>query len=331
MAASAGLRGKSKRNAEVPPEPNEDSLEKMMRVMKEQIVVAANLVNRPVQPPPPPPKARNPVLDFLKCDPPPFTGGDDPLEAQSWLNILNNIFECLHCRDEQKVNFAAYMLKGNADNWWNFTCKLSTGKPTDWEHFQKVFLDRYFPKFIRKQKELEFMHLQQGDMSVAEYVAKFEELARFSSHFRFSLDEEFKIDHFEWGLRPDIQSFIAEESLRKCRLEFTSYDTLVHESYAAEESLKNFQEECDLKRQQTKDPSKYSQHLKVRVPQNKGKQVQTSISPRTGMCSECGKNHRGECLAGKNVCYWCKQPGHVIQNCLTLKQEEVTNSSNSST
>jgi hypothetical protein len=61
-------------------------------------------------------------------------------------------------------------------------------------------------------------------MSVAEYVAEFEELARFLCRSRYSPDEERKINQFEWGLRPDIRNNLAQ-------LKFTSYTTLVNESY----------------------------------------------------------------------------------------------------
>jgi hypothetical protein len=48
-----------------------------------------------------------------------------------------------------------------------------------WERFKREFLRKYFPKDLRNKKEVEFMQLKQGSMSVAEHVAKFEELSRF--------------------------------------------------------------------------------------------------------------------------------------------------------
>lgn len=32
-------------------------------------------------------------------------------------------------------------------------------------------------------------------------------------------------------------------------------------------------------------------------------------------CPTYGKHHRGECLAGKNVCYRSGDPGHIIYDC----------------
>lgn len=252
MAANSGRRGRPSSNTQAAQEPNEDRWERMMQVIQEQTAVATNLVNSlaqisgPVQPPPPPSKAPNRLIyDFLKLKPQPFTGGHDPLEAQYWLDELNKIFEILQCTDEQKVTFAAYMLKGEANNWWNLAraSVMAKGNPMNWEYFQEVFLGRYFPECMRQQKEREFIQLQQGGMSVAEYLTKFEELARFSCHYRYDPEgEKWKINRFMLGLRPDIRVNLVLH-------EFTSYSTLVHGSYIAEKAWKKIQEERQLKRQ----------------------------------------------------------------------------------
>jgi len=36
-----------------------------------------------------------------------------------------------------------------------------------------VFLEKYFPEDVRNKKEMEFLELRQGSMTVAEYAAKF--------------------------------------------------------------------------------------------------------------------------------------------------------------
>ncbi|XP_073221525.1 uncharacterized protein [Cicer arietinum] len=160
------------------------------------------------------------------------------------------------------------------------------GNHMNWEHFEVAFLDKYYPKSSRRQKELEFVHLQQGDMSVAEYVVKFEELARFSPHAQYAPTKEWKINQFEWGLRPEIRGNIGH-------MELTNYSTLVHKSYIVEDNLKKVQEERQVKWQQKKESGKFGQQLKVKTPQGKGKQVQTSSSPRAKKCFKCGRDHAG--------------------------------------
>ncbi|MCI88401.1 hypothetical protein A2U01_0109688, partial [Trifolium medium] len=61
--------------------------------------------------------------------------------------------------------------------------------------------------------------------------------------------------------------------------------------------------------QQRKDFGKFKQQLKVKEFSHKGKQAQSSQAPQP--CPECGKSQGGECMKGKGVCYFCKQPGHM--------------------
>ncbi|XLR57769.1 hypothetical protein S83_008441, partial [Arachis hypogaea] len=32
-------------------------------------------------------------------------------------------------------------------------------------------------------------------------------------------------------------------------------------------------------------------------------------------CASCGKQHRGRCLIGQNVCFRCFQSGHIAKEC----------------
>ncbi|MCI81100.1 hypothetical protein A2U01_0102372, partial [Trifolium medium] len=43
-----------------------------------------------------------------------------------------------------------------------------------WEMFKRKFLMKCFPADVKNKKVVEFMELKQGNMSVAEYAAKFE-------------------------------------------------------------------------------------------------------------------------------------------------------------
>jgi hypothetical protein len=45
-------------------------------------------------------------------------------------------------------------------------------------------LNKYFPANVKDQKEIEFLTLQQGDMTVDEYVVGFQSLARFSNNLQ---------------------------------------------------------------------------------------------------------------------------------------------------
>ena len=75
-------------------------------------------------------------------------------------------------------------------------------KDVDWTKFLEIFYDKYFPQCVRDRKVSEFMELKQDSMPMAEYEAKFIELARFAPHV---IDTDYKkARHFEGGLRSDI-------------------------------------------------------------------------------------------------------------------------------
>ena len=52
-----------------------------------------------------------------------------------------------------------------------------------WNMFKDAFYQKYFPASVWNAKELKFMKLRQGNSSVSEYIAKFEELCKFSTIF----------------------------------------------------------------------------------------------------------------------------------------------------
>jgi len=61
--------------------------------------------------------------------------------------------------------------------------KENGGGVVTWAVFRREFLNRYFPEDVREKKEIEFLELKQGYMTVTEYAAKFVELAKFYPHY----------------------------------------------------------------------------------------------------------------------------------------------------
>ena len=54
-------------------------------------------------------------VEFRKANTPSFQGTFDPNTADEWIKEMKKIFSILTCTKEQKVSFAAYMLKANAE------------------------------------------------------------------------------------------------------------------------------------------------------------------------------------------------------------------------
>src|ERR1044072_807656 len=80
--------------------------------------------------------------DFKRQGPPKFSGGFDPEEADSGLQELEKIFTFLHTPAEKKVDYATYLLTGEAEYWWRGARAMMEGnqQPVTWESFRKAFL-----------------------------------------------------------------------------------------------------------------------------------------------------------------------------------------------
>ena len=57
-------------------------------------------------------------FNFRWANPPNFKGAFDPDEADEWIKEIEKIYLMLTCSETQKVAFATYMLKSDAEFWW---------------------------------------------------------------------------------------------------------------------------------------------------------------------------------------------------------------------
>ena len=137
-------------------------------------------------------------------------------QAQTWLKEIERIFRVMQCEDVQKVRFSTHILAEEADDWWVSLLPIleQDGAEVTWAIFKREFLDRYFPEDVRGKKEIEFLELKQGNMSVTEYAAKFVELAKFYPHYTPETAEFSKCIKFENGLRADIKRAIGYQKIR---------------------------------------------------------------------------------------------------------------------
>jgi hypothetical protein len=114
------------------------------------------------------------------------------------------------------------------------------------------------------------------------------------------------------GLRADIAHDVAMQQI-------TSFGDLVQKSYHAEAGLSNIHKEKNEVNQKKKGLfGKFGLNLKSKGNSSMGKQSHFHRSPKN--CSDCGYPHSGECMKGKNMCYYCKQPGHFRNECPRLKK-----------
>jgi len=121
------------------------------------------------------------------------------------------------CLEGQKVAFGTYTLMEEAEYWWENThqCLDAKGQDVTWDVFKKVFLEKYFPEDVRNKKEMEFLELKQGNMTIVEYAAKFEELVRYFPHYQGRDGESSKCVKFLNGLRPEVKQAMNYQGVRQ--------------------------------------------------------------------------------------------------------------------
>ena len=117
----------------------------------------------------------------------------------------------MSCTDAQKVQFGTHKLEKEAEDQWNNTVQRfdEDGIEVTWALFRDAFLEKYFPEDVRGKKEVEFLELKQGNGTVADYAARFQELIKYFSHYNTANAERSKCLKFVNGLRPDIKKAIG--------------------------------------------------------------------------------------------------------------------------
>ena len=119
--------------------------------------------------------------DFAGTHPPIFSKVEDPLEADTWLRLMEAKFELLTYTEEQKTLFATHQLRGPAASWWEtYLAMQPAGYRVPWTDSCAAFKAHHVPSSLIKIKLREFLTLKQGTRTVREYVQKFNELSRYA-------------------------------------------------------------------------------------------------------------------------------------------------------
>ncbi|XP_050888801.1 uncharacterized protein LOC127093960 [Lathyrus oleraceus] len=119
--------------------------------------------------------------------------------------------------DPDKVEYATFLLRAEAESWWQGAKQLmeSNNEALNWVTFKQKFMDKYFPSSARSEKEAQFLGLYQGNMTISEYADKFDSLAKYFCYFRDHVDENYKCEKFEQGLRYEIKESVEPLEIRQ--------------------------------------------------------------------------------------------------------------------
>ncbi|XP_038902300.1 uncharacterized protein LOC120088934 [Benincasa hispida] len=95
----------------------------------------------------------------------------DPTNIECWLSTVEGIFQYMRCLEEQKLQCATFVLIDNAKCWWRSAEKMieTSGGQATWDQFKERFYEKYFSAHVRYNKQVEFMNLKQGTITVEEF------------------------------------------------------------------------------------------------------------------------------------------------------------------
>ncbi|XP_073279538.1 uncharacterized protein [Primulina huaijiensis] len=127
-----------------------------------------------------------------------FSSTTDPFVAQGLIRYMGVHFHYLNMGDANRVRCATYMLRDDASLWWEGAEHGVNLATLTWVQFKNIFYDKYFTADVRGRLKREFMSLCQGDMTVAEFVRKFDRGCQFVLFI--SRDSAKKLRHFVDGL-----------------------------------------------------------------------------------------------------------------------------------
>ncbi|XP_047150213.1 uncharacterized protein LOC124822262 [Vigna umbellata] len=150
-------------------------------------------------------------------------------EVDQWLRDMERMYNAKRCLDDNRLAFTEYLLIGEASHWWNSMKLILEGShiPISWEVFKSKFYEEYFPNSVQFAKEVEFLQLVQGGMSVSEYTNKFKHLVRFNT---MATNEEWQCRKFKNGLRNDIKLLISSLCIK-------SFPTMVKRAKVLEKNI----------------------------------------------------------------------------------------------
>src|ERR1044072_2543782 len=280
------------------------------------------------------------LSDFRLHDPPKFLGDTDPEKTDLWIQEVEKIITVLSTPKETKLDYAAYLLLGDAEYWWRGARLILEANhvAVNWESFRRVFLQKYFPVSAQEEKETQFLRLRQGGMSVAEYAAKLESLAKHFRFFRNQVDEVYLCTRFLDGLRNEIEAFVRPLSIQqfqplveKCREIETMQSRhgnrpvsggpvkTGNSNQGSSGKGKQFQKKPY---ERSKGKNRFSRKTGSQGAGPKGSDQPTGVN-----LFKCGKagHFARNCVAKDPICFNYNHPGHFARDCKAPKAEPTVN------
>ncbi|XP_059650518.1 uncharacterized protein LOC132296324 [Cornus florida] len=87
------------------------------------------------------------IRDIRKLETVEFARATDPLDIEKWIEDIEKYFEMMDCTEVQKRKIGAFLLSGEARQWWQSETRMVVDITTmTWDDFKTQFNDKYFPQ-----------------------------------------------------------------------------------------------------------------------------------------------------------------------------------------
>jgi hypothetical protein len=259
--------------------------------------------------------------------PPTFSKAEDPQKAEAWIKAIEAKFSAfvMPCCEENKANFAALQLRGEALLWWDHFKSMQQGRAVTWNDFKEAFKSHHIPKGLMDKKVRELLSLRQGSDTVYRYAQKFNSLCQYGGH-HIDTDAK-KMERF----RDRLDGKLYE---RLNLLKPENFHELVNKAISQEDAMKKAHKE--KKRPSGFAPgsgtNKKFRFVKKNVP-NPSQQSSTGRwtmnpsqdkplgnFPFRNAQQQAPKPNAPPRNIGDRRCFNCCQPGHYINDCPKPKQ-----------
>ncbi|XP_050916481.1 uncharacterized protein LOC127131611 [Lathyrus oleraceus] len=211
-----------------------------------------------------------------------------------------------------------HMLAGETDDWWINTRQVLdvVAEVITWVVFRLVFMRKYFPQDVCGKNEIQFLELNQGNLSVTKYATRFVKVAKFYPHYNEVTPEFSKCIKFKNGLCPEIKQVIRYQQIRRFPDLVNNYRIYEDDSKARSAHYKGLSERRGKKNMNRGKPySALADKGKQRVVDGKRPSGGGDHTPLK--CFKCGELcHRvSECKSDMKKCCKYGKSGHLVADC----------------
>ncbi|KAL4323589.1 hypothetical protein GQ457_11G020340 [Hibiscus cannabinus] len=266
-----------------------------------------------------------------------FRGSDaeGPIDTDNWLRETQRTLKRMHLTNEDKLECATVLLTGDAINWWETVEAVMHPIVPTWSFFLTKFKKKYIGEAHMRDLRLQFMYLNQGDRTVAEYEREFLSLSRYAPELIAT--EALRCQKFRDGLHPGIFVYMPgdkdddfSELTRKAK-EFERGNWLKKTAEVGVQNLKvgnsagssrtsskRFRNSRDLGRNISVQSQRSTGSFAQRIQFSSSSMVSSRGStgtPTMPVCNFSGARHTGECFRRTGACFGCGSMEHFLKEC----------------